>query len=153
MPNEYFTIDLWGRFDVERIELMNTHNSRGNDRGTKDFEIWAADEINGNKLVAPRLVLHGTLPCRFDAGKDIPYDVFSVAAGDFSLFNARYVMFVAKTYHHGDLYGGCGLNEIKVFALPAKKTGDPNNLSPADDVNHDQNAGAITQIHKEPHNE
>ncbi|MBU4273299.1 MAG: FecR family protein [Planctomycetes bacterium] len=129
--NEYFTIDLRHRFDVERIELMNTHNSIANDRGTEDFEIWAGDEIDQYcELIAPRLVLKGTLPCRFGAGAKIPFDVFSAAAGDFQPFRARYVKFVAKTHYCKGEYGGCGLNEIRVFATPAgnKQRG----ISPAD---------------------
>jgi hypothetical protein len=115
--DEYFIIYLAGRFDIERIELVNTHNGSGNDRGTRDFEIWAADAVDqDNELVAPRLVLKGVLPCRFDAGAEIPADVFSTAAGDFKPFNARYVKFVAKTYYEGAEAGGCGLNEIRLFA-------------------------------------
>jgi hypothetical protein len=129
-PNEYFILDLADRFDVERIELMNTHNSIGNDRGTKDFEIWAADEIDrDSELVAPRLVLKGTLPCRFGAGPKIPFDVFSAASGDFPRFQARYVKFVAKTYYHRE-FGGCGLNEIRVFAVPAGRNTQAGVLSP-----------------------
>ena len=120
--DESFVIFLRGRYLIERLELMNTHNGPGNDRGTKDFEIWVADEVEGeNELVSPRLVLKGTLPCRFGAGANIPYDIFSAEKGDFERFNARYVKFVAKTFYENENkgFGGCGLNEIRLFATPA----------------------------------
>ena len=118
-PDEYFIIYLAGQFDVERIELMNTHNSFGNDRGTKDFEIWAAEEVDGqSELAAPRLVLKGTLPCRFGAAEH-SFDVFLAAKGDFKRFHTHYIKFVAKTYYEGAETGGCGLNEIRVFATPS----------------------------------
>jgi hypothetical protein len=60
-------------------------------------------------------VLKGTLPCRVGAGAEIPWDVYSAAAGDFEPFHARYVKFVAKTYYEGKETGGCGLNEIRLF--------------------------------------
>jgi hypothetical protein len=119
-PDEYFIIYLAGRYRVERIELVNTHNGPVNDRGTKDFEIWAADEVDqDNELIAPRLVLKGCLPCRFGAGPKIPADVFTTDKGDFERFEARYVKFVSKTYYQGASEGGCGLNEIRIFAVPA----------------------------------
>ena len=125
--DEYFVIYLAGKYNVDRIELVNTHNGDGNDRGTKDFEIWAADKVNGeNELVAARLVLKGTLPCRFGAGADIPVDVYSAAKGDLSPFSARYVKFVAKSYYEGENSGGCGLNEIRLIAVPTSEYREQN---------------------------
>jgi len=130
-PDEYFIIYLSGRFDVERIELVNTHNGPGNDRGTKDFEIWAADEVDQeSELVAPRLVLEGTLPCRFGAGGTIPADVFSTAERHFPQFQAKYIKFVAKTFYEGEDFGGSGLNEIRVFGVPTAAKAEQPNVSP-----------------------
>ena len=98
---------------IERIELQNTHNRGYNDRGTRDFEIWASNEVDGsNELVNPVLILDGTLADRSGAGSDIPFDVFSTDQGDFGGFHARYLQFTAANY-----WGvSSGLNEIRVFA-------------------------------------
>ena len=88
-----------------------------------------------SELVAPRLVLKGTLPCRFGAGPKIPYDVFSAAKGDFKRFRTCYIKFVAKTYYEGKVTGGCGLNEIRVFATPAAAWNRQPAVSPEGNTN------------------
>jgi hypothetical protein len=56
-----------------------------NDRGTKDFEIWAADKVDAERQrVDPRLVVRGALPCRYGTGSETPFDAFSAAKQDFA---------------------------------------------------------------------
>jgi hypothetical protein len=115
--NEFFILDLGDDFQIERIELQNTHNRQYDDRGTAGFEIWAALALDGsNDLIDPQLILSGVLPSRFGTGADIPFDIFSVANGDFQTFNTRYLQFVATSFYGAGSYAGAGLNEIRVFA-------------------------------------
>ncbi len=116
-PDEFFILDLQDDFQIERIELQNTHNRGYDDRGTAGFEIWAALAVDGsNDLIDPQLILSGVLPSRFGTGADIPFDIFSVANGDFQTFNARYLQFIATSFYGAGSYAGAGLNEIRVFA-------------------------------------
>jgi len=120
-PNEFFTLDLGGLFLIDGIELQNTHNRGYNDRGTREFEIWAATEVDGaNNLINPQLILDSVMANRWGTGYDIPFDVFSAAAGDFAAFEGRYVQFVANSY-----WGvSSGLNEIRLmgFYIPEPST-------------------------------
>jgi len=111
--NEWFTLDLERPYTIDRLELQNTHNRGSNDRGTRNFEIWASLEVDGsNDLVNSFLIMAGTMADPRGTNYDIPLDAFSVEAGDFSEFRARYIQFVAK-----DWWGtaGVGLNEIRVY--------------------------------------
>jgi len=109
--NEHFTLDLGDKFHIERIELLQTHNDVANDRGTKDFDLWASDKLTEDReLVEPRLIVSGNLPSAAGSGANLPVFVLSVNDGSLKPHDARYVRFVAKTYHGV----GCGLNEIRI---------------------------------------
>jgi hypothetical protein len=110
--NQHVTIDLGQAFQLERIELVQTHNGISDDRGTKEFELWAGSEIDDRRaLVEPVLIAKGTLPNAIGTGARLPVHVVSLADGNLTAANARYLHFVAKTY-----YGlGTGLSEIRVF--------------------------------------
>jgi hypothetical protein len=110
--DEYFVVDLREALRLERIELLPTHNGVHNDRGTKDYEVWASLEIDDSgELVAPKLIASGTLPDVAGLGDAIPVTHLPEDSAKWKDIDARYVKFVAQTY-----YGlGCGLNEIRVF--------------------------------------
>jgi hypothetical protein len=111
---DHITIDLGGTFHLQRIELVATHNGVANDRGTKDFELWAGSKINGDlTLAAPLLIASGTLPDAAGTGARLPVYVVSQADGSLKSTPARYLHFVSKTFygHSG------GLNEIRVFGV------------------------------------
>jgi hypothetical protein len=42
----WFTIDLGSAFNIDFIELFNTHNAQYFDRGTGDFRILASNSVN-----------------------------------------------------------------------------------------------------------
>jgi hypothetical protein len=110
--NEHFTIDLDFGYQLERIELVATHNSTPNDRGTKDLELWGASKVADDlELVEPVLIAKGTLPNAAGTGAQLPVYVVSVADGNLTPTKARYLKFIAKTYYGN----GAGLNEIRVF--------------------------------------
>ena len=112
LKDEGFTVDLGASYRLERIELLQTHNGVANTFGTDEFELWASDKINEDReLVEPRLLATGNLPSAFGAGANLPVFELSVADGKLKAHEARYVRFVAKTYHGK----GCGLNEIRIF--------------------------------------
>ena len=126
--NEYFTLDLTESFDIDRIDLFNTHNRQFNDRGTGEFVITGAQTVDGsNQLVDPFFVLSGDLSDTSFQGA-IVADSFSLPAAT----NARYLRFEALTFHPtqvGNVGGNVGLNEIQVFntgfVSPNKAFGKP----------------------------
>ena len=63
---EYFTLDLGDVYTLEEIDLRNAHNDQFNDRGTDEFVILGALEVDANnQLVSPFAVLSGNLSdCR-----------------------------------------------------------------------------------------
>jgi hypothetical protein len=113
VTGEYFTVDLGRSFAIEEIRLRNTHNSQYNDRGTANFEIWAAQSIEGSQqLVSPIRVLTGKLS-DVTALATIPADVFTAENGLIPT-DARYVKFVALTANN--IGNNVGLNEIEIYA-------------------------------------
>jgi hypothetical protein len=113
----YFTIDLahpdLNIGHVAEIRLTNTHNGGFNDRGTRDFRVWAADAVDGgNQLINPMVILEGRLPNV--AGLDPPpATVFTAANGLFET-DARYLKFEALSAYYGA--NNVGLNEIEIFS-------------------------------------
>jgi hypothetical protein len=109
---EYFTLDLGDVYTIEEIDLRNTHNDQFNDRGTDEFVIFGSLEVDGNNaLVDAFPVLAGNLT---DVSSQIPItsDVFTAANG-LTVSDARYLQFVAISYHEGK--ASSGLNEIEVY--------------------------------------
>jgi hypothetical protein len=110
--DEYFTLDLGQVFNIDRIDLYNTHNRQFNDRGTDEFVIYGALEVDTNKqLVNPFPVLSGNLSdTAFEA--DIPADSFTAANG-LNATDVRYLQFQALSSIYGN--GNVGLSELEVF--------------------------------------
>ena len=113
--NEHLTLDLGEARDVMTIALRNTHNGAYNDRGTKDFRIWASNAVDGSsQLVDPVLILDGTLSTSLGGNMDtlLPTDAFSEANG-LKQGSYRYLMFESLSSSFGNNH--VGLNEIQVF--------------------------------------
>ncbi len=115
-PNEYFTLDLGASQLVQTISLRNTHNQAANDRGTRTFELWASNSVDGsNQLVNPVKILAGTLSTTRGPNNDamIPLDVFNEYNG-LKVGSYRYLRFntLTPTFNNNNV----GLNEIQVFS-------------------------------------
>ncbi len=117
----FFTVDLQGILSVGELDLRNTHNDQFRDRGTAGFSIFAATAVDGaNKLIAPQLILSGTLTDThtLGAGATIPPDQFTSANG-LTTGDYRYLQFIVNTlpgYTSGT--NAAGLNEFEVYAVP-----------------------------------
>lgn len=115
--NEYFTVDLGQVFTLEEIGLRNTHNTQFNDRGTKDFILLGAQELDAsNQLVNPVEVLRGTL-ATVSGQTPIPLESFTSASG-LATADVRYLKFIASNYYFGANSGGSGLNDLLVYGRP-----------------------------------
>lgn len=112
--NEYFTIDLGALYNVNEIELLNTHNTQYNDRGTDEFVIYGATEVDGsNQLVDPFVLVSSNLQ-RTDGQSVLTPESFTAESGLLS-GQARYIKFVALTYHSSATNGSSGLNDIRIY--------------------------------------
>jgi len=114
-PTEYFTLDLGVRTNIQTIALRNTHNGGNNDRGTRDFQLWAANKVDAaNQLVNPVLILEGKLTTSIGPNGDmlIPLDIFNSANG-LRPGAYRYLRFNTLSSSFGNNH--VGLNEIQVF--------------------------------------
>jgi hypothetical protein len=118
--NEYFTIDLEGIFDLDEVVLRNAHNTQFNDRGTGEFIIYGATELDGaNQLVDQFVVTAGDLTNT--AGQTIlTADTFAI--GD-DVPPARYLKFQALTYLSSATNGSAGLNEFEVYGTVIPEPG------------------------------
>jgi hypothetical protein len=115
--NEYFTVDLGQVFTLEEIGLRNTHNTQYNDRGTKDFILLGAQDLDAsNQLVNPVEVLRGTL-ANVSGQNPIAPQYFTSAAG-LKEADVRYLKFIASNYYFGPTNGGSGLNDLLVYGRP-----------------------------------
>ncbi len=113
---EYFTLDLGSSQPVQSIALRNTHNDQYNDRGTRTFQLWASNGVDGsNRLVDPALILEGTLTTSHGPAGDtmIPLDYFNEYNG-LAPGNYRYLRFdtLAPAFNGNHV----GLNEILVYS-------------------------------------
>jgi hypothetical protein len=117
----WFTIDLGSAFNIDFIELFNTHNAQYFDRGTGDFRILASNSVNSGtgdfdgtavQVIASTLqaAQNGTL------NDDLVNQTYSV-----SNTNAfRYLQFHADSSSSANgnpNYEDYGLNEIRVFEV------------------------------------
>ena len=110
--NEFFVLDLGRSFDIDEIQLKNTHNGQFNDSGTQDFRIFGAQSVDGlNNLIAGQLIVQGTLSDTSGQGV-ILADIFNTGNGLIER-SARYLRFEALNFRAGDVR--VGLNEILVF--------------------------------------
>ncbi|NQT52552.1 PEP-CTERM sorting domain-containing protein [bacterium] len=114
-PTEYVTVDLGVATDIQSLVLRNTHNGSSNDRGTRDFRVWASNTVDGgNQLISPTLILDGTLTTSIGPNGDtlIPLDIFNAWNG-LKTGSYRYVKFETLTSSFG--FNHVGLNELQVF--------------------------------------
>jgi len=112
--DEYLTLDLGDLFTVEEIALTNTHNTQYNDRGTDEFIVYGAAEIDGdNQLINPIAIVSGNLS-NVSGASPIPADVFTSANG-LTVADVRYIQFVALSYLSSATNGSSGLNEISIY--------------------------------------
>ena len=111
-PYEYFTLDLESNVAIERLHLFNTHNRQYNDRGTDEFFILAAADIDEQlQLVNPQLLIASNLSV-VTSQADIVPDVFTASNGLIPQ-TARYLRFEALTSNYGR--NNVGLNEIEIY--------------------------------------
>jgi hypothetical protein len=110
-----FTIDLGGNFKIDKISLQDTHNHWWHDRGTRDFVVTAATDIEG-----PFWVIAGGSFSR-DEWMNLTMKEFPVP--DTIMNVARYVRVHALNSWGGQGGGingrSVGLNEVQVFGAPA----------------------------------
>ncbi len=119
----YFVLDLGAVYNLQSVDLFNTHNNGAFDRATGDFQIYVSNSItstpsNGMDLVGASLALTGTL---IITGDPIPAQSFNFGPG----ISAQYLRFNAVSIA-ADTRGaqGVGLNEIRVFnAFSTPETG------------------------------
>jgi hypothetical protein len=115
-PTEYVTVDLGSSQSIGSITLRNTHNQVANDRGTRTFEIWASNSVDGgNHLVDPVRILQGTLTTSRGPNDDamVPLDTFNAYNG---LSSGTYRYLRVNTLSSSFNGNHVGLNEIQVFA-------------------------------------
>lgn len=117
VTNEHFILDLGNPVAIDQVLLRNTHNWQYNDRGTANFRLFAASEVDGsNQLVSPVQVLNSTLTTRtitapVPPGSPVPGDSFTSDNG-LTPVTARYLKFETLTSSYA---ANVGLNEIEVF--------------------------------------
>jgi hypothetical protein len=113
---EFFTLDLGEIYNIDEIDLFNSHNAQFNDRGTDEFIIYGSNQIDDldNQLINPEVLLSANLQ-RSDSQAPIAPEKFTVANGLLPGAQARYIQFVALTYHSSAANGGAGLNEIEIY--------------------------------------
>ena len=120
--DEFFTLDLGDLYTIEEIDLRNTHNRQFNDRGTEEFVVFAAAEVDeNNELIDPVVMLSGSL--RNTSGESpIDAEIFTEANG-LVIGDARYLKFQALTFYSSATNGGAGLNEIEVYGTLVPEPG------------------------------
>ncbi len=120
--NQYFILDLGQAYSLVQLEFFNTHNNTIDDRGTKNFKVYAANATfylsptMGYALSGGTEILSGTLTREFSANDPIDAQTYTSANGLNAPIAYRYLQFLAVDY-----YGiqGSGLNEIRVYtAVP-----------------------------------
>jgi hypothetical protein len=110
-------LDLGAAWQVQELDLFNTHNRAYNDRATLGFHVDAANAVTfvnstvGYDLVGAVTILSGTLTLRNSANDPILADTYTLANGLDISGQYRYLRFTADTYYDQ----GAGLNEILVF--------------------------------------
>jgi hypothetical protein len=114
VSQEYVTVDLQANVKIDEIRLRNTHNVQFNDRGTADFELYAASAVDADHhLVNPQLILSGTLP-NVSGQTTLTTSIFAAAQG-LAPTTARYLRFNALSSNYAT--GHVGLNEIEVYGI------------------------------------
>ena len=112
----FFTLDLGQPTPVNAIRLINTHQGSDNERDTRDFEVYAANTVDGgNNLVSPELILSGTLSRLMGGEGDtmLHPDTFNQASG---LVPGSYRYLEFRTLTVSPPRTAAGLNEIEVYS-------------------------------------
>lgn len=117
----YITADLGGLYSLTSIELFNTHNGDYGDRGTGTFSIFGSNTVLGGQLVAPTLILSGTLAPASVAGSLVGQSFAVSGMFRFISFNPTGVS-TAPDGLFGPGVSCCGanvygLNELRVFGV------------------------------------
>lgn len=118
----YFVVDLGARFQINQIELFNTHNAFFNDRGTGNFTVSAGNAVvdlgggNFDLSGATSLLVSNTLSAVNNLNDPILSQTFGVA----DTASYRYIRFdalsvAATTPINSRAFG---LNEIRFDATP-----------------------------------
>jgi hypothetical protein len=138
---EYFTLDLGEVYTIEEVHLRNTHNDQYSDRGTDEFVIYGALEVDGNnQLVEPFPIVSGNLT-DVSGMPIIPTDIFTEENG-LQISDARYLQFLAINYPEGKY--SVGLNEIEVYGhLAGGLPGDFNGNGVLDAADVDMLTAAV----------
>jgi hypothetical protein len=112
-PNEHFTIDLEGLYDLDEIVLQNAHNAQFNDRGTGEFVIYGSDAVDDltNELINPVVVVAGDLTNTSNQTV-LTADEFPI---DPAVPPVRYLQFQAITILSSPTNSGAGLNEFSAY--------------------------------------
>ncbi|MCH2119012.1 MAG: hypothetical protein MK161_15075 [Pirellulales bacterium] len=115
----YLVIDLGDAYNINQIDLYNTHNRGGNNFGTGDFRIQASNsvfdtgsptdfDLSGNIAT----ILTGTLSDTSGENPITTVDSFSSITPHFE-GAVRYLKFLADTGIYGSLHGGSGNNDLR----------------------------------------
>lgn len=129
VATSYFVLDLGAAYQLDQIDLFNTHNWESMDRSTKDFTIQASNSVTfvdaamGYNLLSGVTILSGILPFTSD---DPPGANVFTAANGLNTGNVayRYVSFTFDSYRGIDDSVGHsgGLHEIRLYAVPEPST-------------------------------
>ncbi|MBC7519830.1 MAG: PEP-CTERM sorting domain-containing protein [Sandarakinorhabdus sp.] len=110
--NAYITVKLGtGAVALSSLELYNTHNGPYGDRGTGDFSIYGSNFVSGGQLVAPTLILSGTLAAQSVAGPTVAQTFAASGTYRYLSFNPTSVASANATCCGANVFG---LNELRV---------------------------------------
>jgi hypothetical protein len=120
--NAYITVKLGtgtNGVSLTGLDLYNTHNGNYGDRGTGNFSIYGSNHISGGQLVAPTLILSGTLTAATVAGPLVAQTFAASGTYRYISFNPTSVS-TAPDGAFGNGVSCCGanvygLNELRVF--------------------------------------
>lgn len=120
--NAYITVKVGtgsNGISLTNLEFYNTHNGVYGDRGTGNFSIYGGNYVSGGQLVAPTLILSGTLAAATVAGPLIAQSFAAAGTYRYISFNPTSVS-TSPDGLYGDGVSCCGtnvygLNELRVF--------------------------------------
>jgi hypothetical protein len=121
----YITVKIGSGNDgvaLTGFDLYNTHNGPYADRGTGDFSIFGSNFISGGQLVAPTLILSGTLAAQNVNGGSIAQSFLASGTYRYISFNPTSVAVGTDGIGNGVPCCGAnnyGLTELRVFGAAA----------------------------------
>jgi hypothetical protein len=121
---EFFVLDLGQQYNIQRIDIFNTHNAQFDDRATNGYEIYGSNSVGpnndpdtgagGDDLVNGVLIASGELAEQI--GADDPIDAESIVPTNGGPF--QYLRFqTVGPFHPGQVrtQRSVGINEILIF--------------------------------------